>query len=153
MKRVAIFFTLTLLMSFSAAAQDWSESELQEMYMSYLNDLSGYENIRIDSDGDIQFKKNDRNYFIEVNEGDNEFFRVVMFNIWPIESTSEHVQALDAVNEVNKELKVVKAYVTNDDNIWIASELFVGRPDNFKPIFERMIKVMDDAVDTFVETM
>ena len=141
------------LASFSALSQDWSESRLQNMYISFLEDLGGYESVRVDSDGDVQFEYNDRNYFIEVNENDNEFFRVVLFNLWPIESTSEHAQALDAVNAVNKEMKVVKAYVTDSDNVWIASEIFVGYPDNFKAIFSRMMNVMDDAVDTFVEKM
>ena len=123
-------------------AQDWSEERLQNMYMDFLSDegIEGW----VDSDGDVQFEYDDRNYFIEVNEDDNEFFRVVLFNIWPIESNSESVEAAFACNEVNTQMKVTKAYITND-NVWIACELFVGRPDQFKPVFTRCLKVIDEG--------
>ena len=89
---------------------------------------------------------------MEVNENDNEFFRVVLFNIWPIESDSEYVEAAVAVNEVNKQMKVAKAYIT-DDNVWVACELFVGSPENFRPVWQRCMDVIDQGVDTFVEGM
>jgi len=152
MKRVLILLSLSLFFSASSFAQSWSESELQQMYIEFLLSNSSYSEVRVDSDGDIQFSYNDRTYFIEVNEGDNEFFRVVLFNIWPIESASESRQALKACNAVNREMKVIKAYVTSD-NVWIASELFLGEPEQFKATFTRMLKVIDDAVDTFVEKM
>ena len=122
------------------------------MYIKHLDD-AGITGGFVDSDGDVQFKYNDRNYFVEVNENDLEFFRVVLFNIWPIESATESAQAALAVNEVNKELKVVKAYITNSDNVWMACELFVGEPDAFRPVFDRCLKVIDDGVDTFVDKM
>ena len=134
----------------AAQAQDWSESELQEMYMDFLADegIEGW----IDSDGDVQFEYNGRNYFVEVNEGDQEFFRVVLFNIWPIESNSEAVQVAFACDAVNRELKVVKAY-TQSDNVWIACEMFVGKPDAFKKVFSRCLNVIEDGIDTFVGEM
>lgn len=131
-------------------AQDWSEERLQDMYMDFLSDegIEGW----VDSDGDVQFEYEDRTYFIEVNEGDSEFFRVVLFNIWPIESNSESVEVAFACNEVNAQMKVTKAYITND-NVWIACELFVGSPEQFKPVFMRCMQVIDEGVSTFVDNM
>lgn len=154
MRKVGLTMVMMVLGIFAFApiahAQDWSESELQEMYMDFLSDngMEGW----IDSDGDVQFDYNDRTYFIEVNEGDNEFFRVVLYNIWPIESNSEAVEVAFACDAVNREMKVTKAYTTND-NVWLACELFVGRPEAFKPVFMRCLEVIEQGVDTFVENM
>lgn len=139
-----------MVFSTSAQAQDWSESDLQELYMKFL-EKEGIEGW-IDSDGDVQFEYNDRSYFIEVNEDDNEFFRVVLFNIWPIESQTEAIQVALACDAVNREMKVAKAYTTND-NVWIACELFVGNPSNFKPVFLRCLSSIESGVDTFVGEM
>ena len=133
-----------------AHAQEWSEQRIQEMYLEFLQE-NGMEGT-VDSDGDVQFSYNDHTYFVEVNENDPEFFRVVLFNIWPIESVEEALQVNNACNEVNRAMKCTKAYVTND-NVWLAVELFVGSPDAFKPVFMRSLRVIEDGVETFVENM
>ncbi len=145
---LTVAFSFTTVVAFGQS--DWTESELQEMYLEFLSDegIEGW----IDSDGDVQFTYNEHNYFIEVNEVDQEFFRVVLFNIWPIESNSEAVQVSFACDAVNRERKVVKAYTSND-NVWMACELFVGRPDSFKPIFMRCLRTIEDGIDTFVSEM
>ena len=100
MRKLIICTTLTFLsvLVFSTAAQaQWSESKLQTLYLDFLSG-EGMEG-SIDADGDVQFRYNDRTYFIEVNEEDNEFFRVVLPNIWPIESVSEGLQVVQACDE------------------------------------------------------
>lgn len=146
------FLLLTLFaftFSTNATAQ-YSEPMLQSYFMDLLEE-NGYEGW-VDSDGDVQFSYNDHDYFIEVNESDNEFFRVVLFNIWPIESLEEYNDVLGAVNEVNKEQKVAKAYITND-NVWIAAELFVEDPSHVANIFMRCLEVIEESVDVFIEEM
>ena len=143
--------TLLSLLAFSTAAQaQWSESKLQTMYLDFLESegMSG----TIDGDGDVQFTYSDRTYFIEVNEDDNEFFRVVLPNIWPIESVQEGLEVVQACDEVNRSMKCTKAYVTNDD-VWIAVELFVGSPTDFKPVFGRCLNAIEQGLETFVEEM
>ncbi|MEO0558589.1 MAG: hypothetical protein AAF170_10455, partial [Bacteroidota bacterium] len=141
---------ILLLVAFAHAPTSdaqMSESELQTYYTGLL-EAEGLTSF-IDSDGDVQFTYNDRNLFIEVDDVDTEFFRVVMFNIWPIESQAEEVQVLGAANAVSKELKVVKAY-TLDDNVWLACELFLPGPEDLPSVLGRCLSVLDDAVDVFV---
>lgn len=146
----AVLLVLAALVLAPAAPAQMSDTELQELYLGFLSneDIEGW----VDSDGDIQFEYNGRTYFMETNDGDNEFFRVVLWNIWPVESGAEAVQAMAAVNEVNKEMKVAKGYVI-DDNVWIACELFVGAPGDFAPVWSRCMSSIEDAVDTFVAEM
>lgn len=145
-----ILIVLVLATGFSLPLAAQSETELQELYTNVLDqiDVEG----EVDGDGDIQFSYDDRSYFLEVNENDTEFYRLVLPNIWPIESELERLKVFKAVNEVNKTKKVAKAYITND-NVWITIELFIDKPDNFIGSFERQFKVINEAVKTFVEAM
>ncbi len=151
-KQFLLFSTALLLTCFFSTTlkAQWTEAKLQTLYTNYL-DGKGYEN-NIDGDGDVQFKHNDRTFFIEVNEGDTEFFRIVLANIWPIESVSESLEVVQACDEVNRTMKCTKAYTTNDD-VWIAVELFVGRPDAFKDVFDRCLSAIELGVTTFVDEM
>ena len=147
---VALLFATTcfLLLPFLGLAQ--TAEDIQQDYLSYLK-TEGYE-AWVDSDGDVQFKHNDRTYFIEVNEGDPEFFRLVLANIWPIESVTEATQVVHAVDVVNRQMKVTKAYVTND-NVWVATELFIESYRDYRPVFPRCLRAIEQGVDTFVEEM
>ena len=153
MKKSCLLGGLSLLLFFAFAPglqAQWTAAKLQTMYIDYLEGegLTG----KVDGDGDVQFTYEDRTYFIEVNEDDDEFFRVVLPNIWPIESISEGVKVVQACDAVNRSMKCTKAYTTNDD-VWIAVELFVGRPDAFKTVLHRCLTAINSGVDAFVEEM
>jgi len=145
-----ILIALVLATGFAAPLAAQTETELQELFIGILAQI----NVEgeIDSDGDIQFEYDDRSYFLEVNENDTEFYRLVLPNIWPIESELERLKVFKAIDEVNKTKKVVKAYTTND-NVWISVEMFMDKPDNFLGSFERQFKVIGQSVDLFVEKM
>lgn len=128
----------------------WTEAKLQTMYVNFLTG-EGIEGT-IDDDGDVQFEYNERTYFLEVNESDTEFFRLVLANIWPIESINEGLEAVQACDVVNRTMKCTKAYVSND-NIWVAVELFVERPDDFQGVFQRCLVAIENGVEAFVEEM
>ncbi len=154
MQKKTIFILAVLLMGWateSMAQTDWDSERIQTMYVGFLAE-KGYRGT-VDSDGDVQFEYEDRTYFLEVNENDPEFFRIVLFNIWPIESETESVQVALACDAVNREMKCTKAYRTDSDNVWISVELFIGTPDAFKPVFDRCLESINSGVDTFVENM
>ncbi len=106
----------------------------------------------VDSDGDVQFTYQDRTYFIETNEDDLEYFRLVLPNIWPIESHKEAIEVIMACDDVNNSVKVARAY-TVDDNVWIEADIFIIKPRDFKDVLDRCLETVDLAVDTFVESM
>lgn len=145
---ILVMLVLTTGFSLPIAAQ--SETELQKLYINILDQIKV--NGEVDGDGDVQFSYEDRSYFLEVNENDTEFYRLVLPNIWPIESELERLKVFKAVNEVNKTKKVAKAYVTNDD-VWITVEMFIDKPDNFIGSLERQFKVINEAVKLFVDEM
>ena len=139
------------LLAFSPDAQaQWTEEKLQGIYIDFLKG-EGLEGT-IDSDGDVQFTYDEHTFFFEVNETDNEFFRLVLPNVWAIESISEGLEAVQACDEVNRSMKCAKAYVTND-NVWIAVELFVNQPSDFEAVFDRCIEAVEDGLEKFIAKM
>ena len=62
------------------------------------------------------------------------------------------MKALLAVDAVNRQQKVAKAY-TYKDNVWISIELFIDSPLEAANTFDRCMSAMDSAVENFVEEM
>ncbi|MEL6347490.1 MAG: YbjN domain-containing protein [Myxococcota bacterium] len=161
LRPLALLFGLTMISS-TAIAQQPSKlqpapNNTQAVAAKILTDYQTFLAAQglspsVDSDGDVRFTRNERGYFIEVNEDDPTFYRLVLYNIWPIESEAERMKALAACNQVNSQLKVAKAYVTND-NVWVAVELFLDSPDQYKGTFDRTLRTIDRAVDVFVSQM
>lgn len=127
-----------------------SREQYQQMYVEYL-DVLGF-SPTVDSDGDVQFRTKDRTYFIQVNDKDSEYFRIVLPNVWPIESDVERLMVYEAVNKANAQTKVAKLH-TVGDNVWVGVELFVPTPEAFKAVFVRSLSAIDSGVDNFVEAM
>ncbi|HEY0663045.1 MAG TPA: hypothetical protein VGD18_00375 [Thiobacillaceae bacterium] len=154
--KVCLAMTLSAMMlaSGAMAAQDTSKkvskAELQRLYQAYLKE-EGYKPV-IDGDGDVGFKREGNNYFISVTEDDPEFFSVVLPNIWPIESDKERAQVLAAADASNAKSKVTKVFIVKDD-VWVAVELFVKRPEDFKGVFDRAMSALDNGTDNFVAKM
>jgi len=149
-KSLLISLLLLLISSFSEVYAQYSTEELRSIYISLLqeHDLEGW----VDEDGDVQFEYESKSYFLGVDPNDPEFFRVVMFNIWPIESNLEASQVVLALDAVNRAHKVVKGY-TIDDNVWLAVELFISNPTDASDIFERSLDELESAVNTFISEM
>lgn len=127
-----------------------SKAELQRLYKDFLTE-EGYKP-ELDSDGDVRFKREGKTYVIIIDAKDPEFFRLVLPNIWEIESEAERVQVLVAADASNAKSKVSKV-CTMGDNVWVSIELFVGQPEDFKKVFTRALGALDNGVINFVVKM
>lgn len=130
--------------------KELSDKDLQKMYMDYLT-TEGYRP-EVDSDGDVQFKEEGKTYFIDVSADDQEYFRVVLANIWPIESEEERLRVLQACDYANATAKVCKAYTVRD-NVWVGIEVFVAKPEDFKGIFKRSMSALRNGTTLYVKKM
>lgn len=144
----------TALLTATAAPAHANQPAAQKAYMTFLQS-KGYIPA-LDSDGDVTFKTSmggrSLSLFIEASGTDAQFFRVVLPNIWPIESEAERQKVLAACNAANAKLKVAKVYMSGD-NVWVAVELFLATPDQYQAVFDRSLSVLSQAVDTFVAAM
>jgi hypothetical protein len=134
------------------APQNTSEKkkELQRVYTTFLTD-EGYKP-EIDSDGDVRFKHEGKTYFIQVTDTDDEFFRMVLANIWSIDTEAERGQVMVALDYSNARSKVAKAHSVKD-NVWVCIEAFVAQPGDFRGVFKRSLSALQNGVAKFVEKM
>jgi hypothetical protein len=127
-----------------------SKEQVQQMYGDFLK-TEGFV-FEVDTDGDVVFKKEGKTYFLGVDADDPHFFRIVYPNFWEIENFEEHIRVLIAADFANNRSKVAKVYVVNQ-NTWASVELFVDKPEDFKPLFYRTIDAVDNGVKNFVAKM
>lgn len=127
-----------------------TKAQRAEMYRSYLA-AEGYP-AQVDGDGDVTFKYEGGNYYIMVDETDEEFFRIVYPNFWPIEDESERAKVKEASGVATAQTKVAKVFPVND-NTWASSEIFCSPPEAFKSVFRRSLLALRAAVQAFVQSI
>lgn len=121
------------------------------MYVTYLRE-QGYQP-NVDSDGDVTFKAEGRNFYIAVDEDDLESFRIIFPSFWEIESEEERLKAYEAAMYATRTTKVARVYITSWDNTSVDANIFVGKPEDFKLHFRRMIDVILIARRDFIDKM
>lgn len=105
-----------------------------------------------DSDGDIVYKCEGRVYLVILDEGDNEFFRIVYPGFWSIESPEERIRVERAALKACADTKVAKVFPIRD-NTWATIEIFCANIEQAKAVFRRSMSALQTAVATFVEEM
>ncbi|MGB2984512.1 MAG: hypothetical protein WBE26_01405 [Phycisphaerae bacterium] len=123
-----------------------TKMKLQRLYTEYLT-AEGYRP-EIKGDGLVYFRREGKAYFIPVSERDQEFFQIILPNIWSIESEKERGQVLTAANHTNATMKVVKVY-TVDEQVWVSVELYMASPGDFRAVFKRCLSAMDGGSAKF----
>ncbi len=120
-------------------------SERAELYRNFLAE-EGYA-ARIDDDGDVVFKCEGMTLFISVDD-DDEFFRLVCPNFWPIDSDEERDRVVHAAAAVNSSIKVAKVYPVRDDT-WASVEMYCSPPDAVLPVLLRAMGTLRGMVTEF----
>lgn len=122
------------------------------MYVSFLKE-EGYQP-RVDDDGDIVFKAEGGNFYIDVDEKDLQSFRIVFPNFWEIESPEEKERVFVVSNYINRTTKVAKVFINpREDNVSMDANVFLEKPEGFKPLFGRMINLLLSEWREFREEM
>jgi len=107
---------------------------------------------KIDEDDDIVFKFEGKTHYIETNESDESYFRLILPNFWQIDTPEEESHALVVMSEVNAEIKVAKIYQRRD-SIHATVEMFIDPMEGFKQVFPRCLGCIQAAVAAFREKM
>jgi len=107
---------------------------------------------KIDEDDDIVFKFEGKTHYIETNELDESYFRLILPNFWQIDTPEEESHALVVMSEVNAEIKVAKIY-QRKDSIHATVEMFIDPMEGFKQVFPRCLGCIQAAVDAFRKKM
>ena len=108
---------------------------------------------KIDAYGGVEFKCEGGNYFIDIDEKDEVFFRLVYPGFWPIKSDEELSQVKEVALAVTAEYKVVKIHPVGDTNTSASIELFCSPPETFQKVFNRSLRALRSGVQKFIATM
>lgn len=123
-----------------------------KMYVDYLT-KEGYRPT-IDSDGDVVFMHEGGTYYIDIDTGNAQYFRLVFPNFWNIESGDELARVMLAANYATMRTKAAKIYVRSDGQNTVASiELFLGKPEQFRDVFHRAMSALQASLINFREKM
>ncbi|MDR0599456.1 MAG: YbjN domain-containing protein [Treponema sp.] len=150
-KRVVVLMGCILVFAANVNAQV-SKKQLQDMYVMYLRD-EGYRP-SVDSDGDVVFKAEGLNFYIDVDDEDLESFRVVLPKFWELESPEERIRAYEVANYINRTTKVAKVFIiSSEDDVSMDANIYIGKPDDFKLHFRRMINLLIAELREFRDKM
>jgi hypothetical protein len=125
-----------------------SKDDLQKMYLEYLT-TEGFKG-EIDQDGDVRFKNEGLTYYISIDEKDQEFFRLVLPQVYEFDETKDLTKAIIACEYATGRTKVAKVSIVKN-KVWVSAEMLLSAPDQFKTIFKRTLGVCQTARKIFME--
>lgn len=125
-------------------------SSKQDFFLEFLKE-EGYRP-QLDEDGDVIFKHEAQTYLLFVEDGDDNYFRLVYPAFWEISSPDEEEKASLFTMEINAEMKVVKLYQLGD-KVWAGVEMFCDPIENCKSVFQRCLRVLQLSSSRFSEKM
>jgi KaiC/GvpD/RAD55 family RecA-like ATPase len=123
---------------------------LQRAYLDFLKE-EGY-SPKIE-DGDISFKYQGTKYWIDTYEDEIEFFTLYYVIGWDCETEDEKSKLYVAAAKTNSEMKVAKTVIVNEETVLFEIEALMEQPSELKKHFERMLIIIQSAVETFKENM
>ena len=90
----------------------------------------------------ITFKHQGGNFIISNNSGDDYFLQILMPGIYNLNNSSEKEHALEVCNELNREIKCLKAFLFGDDSIWLGTEIFIDHTPELDDFMERLFGIL-----------
>lgn len=97
------------------------------------------------------FEYQNLTFFIFWDDNDDQYLKIALPGIYNVDDNNRD-DALAAANEVNKEWKVIKAVVT-DDEVWVVAEQFVDKDPNLSDLVPRTITILMESRVSFYEHM
>lgn len=121
---------------------------LKELMMQYLRE-EGF--CPKDEEFGIAFKCEGNTFIFFYDEQDDQFFRLLMPGIYSVtEENKESV--LVAMNKVNSDMKVIKAY-TPDEDVWLGFEVLVDSTPVLADFVPRGIAMLRAAQRKFYDAV
>ena len=118
----------------------------EELVKEFLSN-EGYR-FDVDGDGDIHFKYEGANLYFTVDKDDQNYFRLIMPNIYQLEGN--RVKVLEAINAVARDLKVIKAFLV-EDRLWLTVELFIDSTPELEDFFPRCMGLLKAGREKIAE--
>ena len=108
----------------------------------------------VDSKTTLVVTYDERTYWVDVYEDDEQYYSIVAPNFWKIDNVLSLLNAYKACSIVSLKSKVAKAYVNAEsDDVWIRVSTYHDTIDEFNSVVLRYLKAAKFARQNFIETM
>lgn len=91
-------------------------------------------------------------FLIHWDKDDKHFLKISLPSIFDVDENN-YADALEAVNTVNIERKVIKALVINKESVWITAEQLLDTTPDYKDIIPRTLDMLLQGRECFYETL
>lgn len=121
-----------------------------EMVLNFLKQQGFCPEVDPDN-GNILFKFQMANFLFVNNDEDEEFFQLIMPNIFDVTEDNREM-ALEAANKLNFSIKVVKASIVND-GIWLFFEILLDKTPDVSDILPRALQILQTARQQYYQNI
>ena len=147
---ILLLFAWSCLAVHAQEMRIYTAEDLQAMYTEHLAELGL--DAAVDDDGDVVFRFEGKTFMLRVDELDPWCFRVVLANIWSIESEADHPLAYRAMERTNALSKVAKAYLV-EDQVWLSAENLLPKPEDHRAVLGRSMEALVQALWIFARAL
>ena len=105
-----------------------------------------------DDRGNIEFKYQMRNFLFFVNDNDAQFFQLTMPSIFEV-TDDNRLAALEAMNQINDNTKVIKLTVTKSGYVWESTEIMLDSTPELDDVFPRLLNILLNTQQKFYDLM
>lgn len=102
--------------------------------------------------GNIEFKYQMRSFIFFTNDDDAQFFQLTMPSIFTV-TDDNRMAALEAMNQINDNTKVIKLTVTKNNNVWESTEIMLDSTPELDDIFPRLLNILLNTRQKFYDIM
>ena len=149
MKKIIIALAL-LLAAVCVNAQNLSVlSKAARMAYDYLSS-EGYKPT-IDEDDDVLFKAEGYSFYVDNDKSDDTYLQIVLPYIMELEEDDllSSMAAMAACNQITQDKKIVQAYITDDGDVMLCTDTYIGSAGNMNEFIDSSIIFMIRAISAF----
>lgn len=100
----------------------------------------------------LLFSSHGKKFILADSNNDDLFLQLVMPVIYKLESSTEECKVLKAMNDINCEIKVIKACL-HGDSVWLHIEMFMDKTPNIEDYFFRLLDILLLGQMNFLQKM
>ena len=100
----------------------------------------------------LYFKCEGKNFLLIYDDDDEQYFRLMMPCIFEMTDENED-EVYRAMNEVNSSVKVIKAYIMCENEVWLGFEVLVDTTPVVGDFIPRAISMLNGGARKFFQTL
>lgn len=89
----------------------------------------------------IVFQYQGGTFIVSDNTNDRQYFQLIMPNVYEV-SAYDKTKAMGVINNLNRDIKCLKATIQEDGKVWLSTETFIDTTPNIEDFFDRLLLIL-----------